>query len=70
MIIITALLIIAVILYCITGYLVAKKVIKELMDSELEVNVFVLFFSVPMCIIVAFIFWPFILAWENIGNAK
>lgn len=70
MIIITALLVIAVILYCITGYLVAKKVIKELMDSELEVNVFVLFFSMPMYIIVAFIFWPFILAWENIENAK
>ena len=68
--IIVALLMTAVVLYCIMGCLMVKKCIKEMMDSILELDVPILFLLLPPCVVVAFVFWPFILAWENIGNAK
>ncbi len=62
--IITALLMIAIILYCIGGCLMIKRVIEEAMDYIYDMPLLILL--LPPCMIVALIFWPFVLAWENI----
>lgn len=68
--IIVALLMTAIVLYCIMGCLMVKKCIREMMDSILELDAPILFLLLPPCVIVAFVFWPFVLAWESIENAK
>lgn len=62
--IIVALLMTAVVLYCIGGCLIVKRVVKEEMDYIYDMPLLILL--LPPCIIIAFIFWPFVLAWENI----
>ena len=65
--IITALLMTAIILYCIGGCLMVKRVIEEVMDYIYDMPLLLLILLLlPPCMIVAFIFWPFVLAWENI----
>lgn len=66
--IITALLMTAIILYCIGGCLMIKRVIKEAMDYIYDMPLLILL--LPLCMIVAFIFWPFVLAWESIESTK
>ena len=66
--IIVALLMTAIVLYCIGGCLIVKRVVKEEMDYIYDMPLLILL--LPPCIIVAFIFWPFVLAWESIENAK
>lgn len=68
--IIVALLMTAVVLYCIMGCLMIKKCIREMMNFILELDAPILFLLLPPCVIVAFVFWPFVLAWESIENAK
>lgn len=62
--ILVAVLVTAVVLYCIVGCLVVKRVIKETMDYIYDMPLLILL--LPPCMIVALIFWPFVLAWENI----
>lgn len=62
--IIVAVLVTAVVLYCIVGCLMVKRVIKEAMDYIYDTLLLILL--LPPCMIVALIFWPFVLAWENI----
>jgi hypothetical protein len=66
--IITALLMTAIILYCIGGCLIVKRVVKEEIDYIYDMPLLILL--LPPCIIVAFIFWPFVLAWESIESTK
>lgn len=68
--ILVAFLITAIVLYCTIGCLMIKKCIREMKDSILELDVPTLFLLVPLCVIVVFIFWPFVLAWESIENTK
>ena len=62
--IIVAFLMTAVVLYCIGGCLIVKRVVKEEIDYIYDMPLLILL--LPPCIIVAFIFWPFVLAWKNI----
>lgn len=66
--IITALLMTTIILYCIGGCLMIKRVIEEAMDYIYDMPLLILL--LPLCMIVAFIFWPFVLAWESIESTK
>ena len=68
--IIAAFLMTAMVLYCTMGCLMVKKCIREMMDSILELDAPILFLLLPPCVVVAFVFWPFVLAWESIENAK
>lgn len=68
--IIAAFLMTAMVLYCTMGCLIVKKCIREMMDSILELDAPILFLLLPPCVVVAFVFWPFVLAWESIENAK
>lgn len=62
--ILVAVLVTAVVLYCIVGCLMVKRVIKEAMDYIYDMPLLILL--LPPCMIIALIFWPFVLAWENI----
>ena len=66
--IIVAFLMTAVVLYCIVGCLMVKRVVKEAMDYIYDMPLLVLL--LPPCMIVALIFWPFVLAWESIESTK
>lgn len=66
--IIVAFLMTAVVLYCIGGCLIVKRVVKEEIDYIYDMPLLILL--LPPCIIVAFIFWPFVLAWESIESTK
>ena len=66
MFILGAFLMTAVVLYCIGGCLMVKKVVETAMDYIEDMPL--LFFLLPPCLIVAFVFWPFVLAWEKIEN--
>ena len=66
--IVMSLLMTAVILYCIGGYLMVKRVVEAAMDYIGDMPLLILLL-LP-CMIVALIFWPFVLAWENIENTK
>ena len=66
--ILVALLMTAVVLYCIGGYLMVKRVVEAAMDYIDDMPLLILL--LPPCMIVALIFWPFVLALENIENTK
>ena len=62
--ILVALLMTVVVLYCIGGYLMVKRVVEAAMDYIDDMPLLILL--LPPCMIVALIFWPFVLAWESI----